>query len=131
MVKEVNGWKIHLQRTKNEGFQEGIKEGLKEGFALSQKEIEVAKLKAEEERLKAEEERLKAEEERLKAEEERQKAEEANKKAVLGFIQNTRFKDAQIADILDLPITFVEGIRKELKKIAKSPKKTKVVSPPQ
>lgn len=114
MVKEVNGWKIHLQRTKNEGFQEGL--------AFSQKEIEVAMLKAEEERLKAEEERLKAEEERLKAE-------QANKKAVLGFIQNTRFKDAQIADILDLPITFVEGIRKELKKIAKSSKKTKEVSP--
>ena len=117
MVKEVNGWKIHLQRTKNEGFQEGIKEGLKEGFALSQEAIEIAKIKAEEAN--------------QKAEEERQKAEEANKKAVLGFIQNTRFKDAQIADILDLPITFVEAIRKELKKIAKSPKKTKVVSPPQ
>ena len=102
MVKEANGWKIHLQRTKDEGFKEGIKEG----FALSQEAIDAAKLKAEEERLKAE---------------------EANKKAVLGFIQNTRFKDAQIADILDLPIVFVETIRKELKKIPKLTKKTKAV----
>jgi hypothetical protein len=116
MVKEANGWKIYLKKTKDEGFNEGI--------ALSKQEIETAKLKIEEERLKVEEANKKAEEERLKAE-------EANKKAVIGFIQNTRFKDAQIADILDLPIAFVEAIRKELKKISKSPKKTKVVSPPQ
>ena len=126
MVKEANGWKIHLQRTEQKGFDRGI--------ALSQEAIETAKMRAEEANKKAEEERLKAEEERLKveeankkAEEERLKAEEANKKAVLGFIQNTRFKDAQIADILDLPIVFVETIRKELKKIPKLTKKTKAV----
>ena len=123
MVKEANGWKIHLQRTEQKGFDRGI--------ALSQEAIESAKIRAEEANKKAEEANKKAEEERLKVEEERLKTEEANKKAVLGFIQNTRFKDAQIADILDLSIDFVETIRKELKKTAKSPKKTKAVSPPQ
>ena len=109
MVKEANGWKIYLQRTEQKGFDEGV--------ALSRREIDEANRKAEEEKLKAEEERL--------------KAEEVNKKAVLGFIQNTRFKDAQIADILGLPIVFVESIRKEQKKTLKSTKKTKAVSPPQ
>ena len=109
MVKEANGWKIYLQRTEQKGFDEGV--------ALSRREIDEANRKAEEERLKAEQERL--------------KTEQANKKAVLGFIQNTRFKDAQIADILGLPIVFVESIRKELKKTLKSTKKTKAVSPPQ
>ena len=102
MVKEANGWKIYLQRTEQKGFDEGV--------ALSRREIDEANRKAEEERLKAE---------------------EVNKKAVLGFIQNTRFKDAQIADILGLPIVFVESIRKEQKKTLKSTKKTKAVSPPQ
>ncbi len=42
-----------------------------------------------------------------------QKMEETNRKAVLALIQIAHLTDAQIAESLDLPIVFVETIRKE------------------
>ncbi len=104
MVKEANGWKIYLQATEEKGIEKGIEKGM----ALSKQEIEKANKKAEEANKRAEEER---------------------KKSVLAWIKNTAFEDAQIADILELPIAFIQTIRNEHEKTFKLPENTNGSTP--
>jgi len=64
----------------------------------------------EKERQKAEEERLKAEEERQKAEDERQRIEAERQRTVLYFHETLQLPAAEIAQVLNLDLAYIESI---------------------